>query len=303
MLYKQSHTTPPYQHHCASTKKLQAMAPSNFCLNITTPVMRGFWDGVVICLIIRSIFWACLFLYVGYSEGTSNFCTQNVIPLKSSSGLSESDPIQDPLGMLGPGGHIVSWFRVIGVVQVVVIVLNLGIVYFNPVIHAILMICDHIFQFVYMAVGINLYISGVPHECVDFKMGNNVAYTFLMYISISNIFMYSIVAFFICIVAFVVCYHVGSSEDKGNPILHLINKTWGNSPESSDVSMAPSDLPRKSHSGSRHIHAHHVPTSNMSVASRNSDSENWFTGTPGISRTSSSSTLLAQDGNGGHATA
>ena len=255
--------------------------------------MRGFWDGVVICLIIRSIFWACLFLYVGYSEGTSNFCTQNVIPLKSSSGLSESDPIQDPLGMLGPGGHIVSWFRVIGVVQVVVIVLNLGIVYFNPVIHAILMICDHIFQFVYMAVGINLYISGVPHECVDFKMGNNVAYTFLMYISISNIFMYSILALFICIAALIMCYRVESLENKGDAILHLLFKSWGNSPESSDMSMTSNDSSRSQHA-SRYSHPYHVSASSTPKAGTISDNQ-WLSTTPGnLSRVSSTSTLLAE---------
>jgi hypothetical protein len=184
-------------------------------------------------------------LYVGYDQDTSNFCTQNIITLKTSTGHSESDPIADPSAMLGPRGHIVSWFRIIGIAQVVATVFNVGFFFRLAIgrVLAILMICDHIFQFVYMVLGFRLYLSGIPQECIDFKMGNNTAYTLLVYISISNIVLYSAVVFFICTAVLIGCCrmcHLGHTE-RISLLYHLVD-SWRNSPESTGTQETSSKL-------------------------------------------------------------
>jgi hypothetical protein len=229
--------------------------------NATSAFLQGLVKGVTVCMTIRSIFWTCLFLYVGYDQDTSNFCTQNIITLKTSTGHSESDPIADPSGMLGPHGRIVSWFRIIGIVQVVATVFNVGFffrlaigrvlamvikvraVFQSTIVLAILMICDHIFQFVHMVLGFRLYLSGIPQECIDFKMGNNTAYTLLVYISISNIVLYSAVVFFICTAVLIGCCrmcHLGHTE-RISLLYHLVD-SWRNSPESTGTQETSSKL-------------------------------------------------------------
>jgi len=219
----------------------------------TFAFLQGLVKGVTVCMTIRSVFWTCLFLYVGYDQDTSNFCTQNIITLKTSTGHSESGPIADPSGMLGPRGHIVSWFRIIGIAQVVATVFNVGFffrmaigrvlakvtkvraVFHSTIVLSVLLICDHIFQFVHMVLGFRLYLSGIPQECIDFKMGNNTAYTFLVYIAISNIVLYSAVVFFICTAALIGCCrirHLGNTERTS--LLYHLADSWRNSPESTD---------------------------------------------------------------------
>ena len=212
--------------------------------------LQGLVKGVTVCMTIRSIFWACLFLYVGYDKDTSNFCTHNVITLKSSTGLWESDPITDPSGMLGPDGHIVSWFRVLGIGQVVATLFNVGFffrltlgrllamllhvktVFHSTVVLAVILSGEHIFQFVHMVLGVRLYLSGIPQECIDFKMGNNTAYTFLVYISFANLVLYSAAAFFVCAAGLIACYRMCHLDPTQRTSLwhHLVD-SWRNSPE------------------------------------------------------------------------
>jgi hypothetical protein len=129
------------------------------------------------------IFGAILCLYVGYSD-TQHLCSNTV--------LFQNKLILDPDSLLGPSGHIITWFRISGITRAVFVGLQPIILYHKKFISALLSL------YLLFAFGMSIYglvlIFGekMPQQCVDYQMGNNFAYIVLYFICIWDLIIYTL---------------------------------------------------------------------------------------------------------------
>jgi hypothetical protein len=129
------------------------------------------------------IFGAILCLYVGYSD-TQHLCSNTV--------LLQNKAILDPDSLLGPSGHIITWFRISGITRAVFVVLQ-------PIfLNRKKFVGGFISLYLLFAFGMSIYglvlIFGekMPQQCVDYQMGNNFAYIVLYFICIWDLIIYTL---------------------------------------------------------------------------------------------------------------
>jgi len=154
-----------------------------------------------------TIFWGSLYIYIGYSQMTSEFCAVDVTFSKINNVIVQNPAILDPDSLLGESGSIIQWFRILGITQVVMAGVSLMSTACSEVsCQFIMLVVQLLFQCGMGIYGIVLFFAGtIPSQCINFEMGNNVAYSALAFLSILNIALYSFIAFFCVIWAIMEC--------------------------------------------------------------------------------------------------
>ena len=141
---------------------------------------------------------AILYMYIGYSD-TQNFCSKDITFTKVNGIITESAPILDPDSLLGSSGNIILWFRICGIARVVIVMLHLlSSTTSSKGILSSLMSLYVLFVFGTSVYGLHLIFGQeMPQQCIDYEMGNNLAYVVSYFVCILDLIMYSIFALFV----------------------------------------------------------------------------------------------------------
>ena len=146
------------------------------------------------------IYGTILCLYVGYSD-TQHLCVNKLTYTKSNNAIFQNQPILDPDSLLGPSGHIITWFRICGITRAVLIGLKSFSVKY-PNILTFFSSLHVLFLFGMSIYGLQLIFGEkMPQECVDYHMGNNFAYIALYFMCIVDLIIYTLLGLIVAGIA------------------------------------------------------------------------------------------------------
>jgi len=141
---------------------------------------------------------AIIYMYIGFSD-TRNFCGKDITFTKVDGIVTENPLILDTDSLLGSSGSIILWFRICGISRVVIVILQLlSLTKSNTSVFATLMSLYLLFVFGMSVYGLHLIFGKeMPQQCIDYEMGNNLAYVVLYSVCIIDLIMYSLLALFV----------------------------------------------------------------------------------------------------------